>query len=1142
VPILIEMLLFAFVAVAGYFGVNAAIEAATVKAETASVGIRSLEEVRAAARAGYAMFLASVGAVALARFISLKRGRGNIFSPFVLPAAMMAAGLGLALQMGYGNPLTHQFWPGPQFAQGVLIASALGALIIVLPRDPIELTAPIEPVLPILMVATFVALRIWGKGTEAAPDTLINLGPIQPLEIVKIVFVLYLALYFGRRAAQLRFQRDRLFGLDFPRRKILIPAVLMLLLLFGAFVLVKDLGATLILSAVFLALFYIVTRAGGWVVLALAIVIAGIAAAAHVPAITQSPKVTLRLQMWLDPWYNALPFGDQTARARWAIASGGFGGRGLGAAPATALPAGHTDLVQAHLAEELGAAGVIVYILLLAAIAGQGLWIAAWNRTPERMLLAAGLSIFLVAQWAVIFGGTTGVLPLTGVVVPFLSWGKTGMIVFMLTAAMIARLAESGHARETTTELDEVRRGTMGTLGGELALLAGGVVVILLQGVVWGPATTVRGAVTFLAPQPGDPYDRVVNLHDPRLQIIADRLKRGEILDRNGEKIAGTNPETGEREYPLGDAMGTLLGPPEAIVLRPEWMIERQLDGTLRGYPDLPDGPAIWMASKPDGGERFLFVARSRQETPEDRQKAVEMAEGEEVRLLALSSPDFRPLLPLMRASRETIKQVSDDITSRTATVTIDAKLQVATANILKEAARKGKAAAAVVLDVDTGGVLARAQWPDFDPGSERFLRRLTDPDFPVKDKKFTGVYGPWPDKTGIRGIFQAGSVAKVVTSLIAARAGLLGSAPGCVARTGPVHPCKLHDGQGPYFTRPGWYKAIHDHPADPMHGDVEYIRGLAVSCNVYFGQLGLQLGPEAFVKLVEDGVEIGWDGRTIRPGKAGSRELAETAFGQAAALMSVSQLSRVGGAIAGGGVYRKCGQGMAKDAPCDERKLVEDPNTMVPILSGMQQVVLAGTARGLQIPPGVRLYGKTGTADAIGTRDEIVFGVPYNEWGPPNSWFLGIAESDQAPACQASTPRRIVATVVVPRGGLGARTAGPAAMQILAAAREMGYIVQPPAPGASPAPGAVASPGPGPPGVRTPPPVTILSPVPATPTPAAPPRAPGAAAPAPPGARPPSAPAPAPAASAPPPTAPATTTTPAPPVSPSPSAPPPGP
>jgi hypothetical protein len=239
--------------------------------------------------------------------------------------------------------------------------------------------------------------------------------------------------------------------------------------------------------------------------------------------------------------------------------------------------------------------------------------------------------------------------------------------------------------------------------------------------------------------------------------------------------------------------------------------------------------------------------------------------------------------------------------------------------------------------------------------------------------------------------------------------------------------------------------------------------------------------------------VEIGWSGKSIKPGKAGSRELAETAFGQNAALLSVSQLARVGGTVASGGIYKKCGPGMQLGAPCDERHIVNDPNLMVPILSGMEQVVLAGTARGLKGPAGVRIYGKTGTADAIGTKDEIVFGVPYNEWGPPNSWFLGVAEDEKAVPDQAHTPHRIVAVVVVPRGGLGARVAGPAAMEILTAAQSLGYMTPKAAPGqagASGAPGtAPASPAPGEKG-KGQAPLTILSPIPATPTPSAPPAA----------------------------------------------------
>src|SRR5438876_2060582 len=384
-------------------------------------------------------------------------------------------------------------------------------------------------------------------------------------------------------------------------------------------------------------------------------------------------------------------------------------------------------------------------------------------------------------------------------------------------------------------------------------------------------------------------------------------------------------------------------------------------------------------------------------------------------------------------------------------------------------------------------------------------MRRLTDPDFPVKDKKFTGVYGAWRDKTGVYGVFQAGSVSKVITSLAAARAGLLGSASQRVAKTGPIFGCTQRDAQGPFFTKPGWYKPIHDHPEDPIHGHIDYIKALAVSCNVYFGQLGLALGPDAFINLVKDGVEIGWNGKVISPGKPGSRELAETAFGQAAALVSVSQLARVGGTVASGGIYRKCGPGMELGPPCEERKILAQPGLAVPILSGMEQVVQAGTARGLVKPPGIRIYGKTGTADAIGTKDEIVFGVPYNEWGTPNSWFLGIAEDEHAEPDQASVPHRIVAAVVVPRGGLGARVSGPAAMEVLAAVQSLGYITPKAAaqPGAPAAPGApTGSPGPGAPGGKAP--ITVVSPVLATPTPSVPPpaavspgvRAPGVSAP----------------------------------------------
>jgi len=614
-----------------------------------------------------------------------------------------------------------------------------------------------------------------------------------------------------------------------------------------------------------------------------------------------------------------------------------------------------------------------------------------------------------------------------------------------------------------------------------------------LEGVIFASDISTRGVVTLLERKPGETSDHVAHNHDPRLESIARRIGRGDILDRNGVKIVGTTPD-GHREYPLHDAMGTLIGPPEAVVLRPAWNLERLLDPILRGYPEYDDGPGVWMAGPENGtSERMLFVVRSQVEEKEDRERAESLKQpGEDVRLLPLPSPDFHPLLPILRMGgpprEQAIAKLVADRSNRTAYVSIDSRLQLAIAPILKSWSHKGKAAAAVVMEADTGKVLARVQWPDFDPGSHAFQQRLFDPAF-FADKKWVGAYGPWPDKTGLFGIYQGGSAAKLYTALVAAREGALTTGPGCPMTNGPHFPCVSRDAQGPFFTKPGWYKAIHDFPEDSPHGHPDFIRGLAVSCNVYFGQLGLQLGPDAYKKMYADGVEMGWGGKSYDPGKAGSREMAETAFGQNAALMNVSQSARIVGTIASGGIYRKCPPSLERDAPCEQKQILKDPSLAVPILSGMTQVMAAGTGAGLKPPPGVRVYGKTGTADAIGTKEEIPWGVAFHEWGTPHSWFESISEPDSLPSCGPTNPGRIVMALVIPRAGQGARNAGPASMEVLAAMAQLGYFKPPQqgAPGAATAGGPPAGAGPQPGSASSQPGGFVPAPASAAPPPAAP-------------------------------------------------------
>ena len=225
---------------------------------------------------------------------------------------------------------------------------------------------------------------------------------------------------------------------------------------------------------------------------------------------------------------------------------------------------------------------------------------------------------------------------------------------------------------------------------------------------------------------------------------------------------------------------------------------------------------------------------------------------------------------------------------------------------------------------------------------------------------------------------------------------------------------CINRDAQGPYFTRPGWYAPVHDIAMDSPHGRLEFVKGLAMSCNVYFGQLGLQLGPDAFEKLVADGLEMGWGRGWYKAGKPGSRDLALTAFGQHAAMMSVWQAARMAGAIGGGGVYRKCPPSMELGARCEEKQLLQDPRQLAPVLGGMEQVMQIGTGRALVktpgVPPALRVYGKTGTADSIGIEEERPWGIAVGVYGKPHSWFVSLSEPLKvAPTpCAPTVSRRL--------------------------------------------------------------------------------------------------------------------------------------
>jgi cell division protein FtsW (lipid II flippase) len=1005
------------------WGVSIAPHHALIEAATRDGALlRTPEQVVATGWRGYALWLVGIAALAVGKAFGSRRTGSIAAGSWLLPALACATGLGLVMQLGYGDPLHAAGWPGERYADAVLLGGVLGALLLAVRFDLGEVLQKAQVPLVVAIVGTFAALALFGRGPEGS-DARILLGPVQPLEVVKVAFVLFLASYLGRRASQLRWHRHHAWGgrLRVPRPKLLLPALAVLVVLFLGLFLVRDLGPTLVLSAVFLVVLYLATGSPGWVGIAVAAVAVLVGAIAWHPDVVGSERVAIRLRMWLEPWLNGLPNGDQLAQSRWAIAAGGLEGLGLGAG--RAIPAGHTDLAIAHLAEELGFVGVAAYLLAMVAIIGGGFAVAGRNRTPERMLAAGGLSLLLAFQTAVILGGTTGMLPLTGIVAPFLSSGRTSTTVFVVLVALLVKLAEGGEVRADTEVLGEMRVTFAGAGAALAGLATGALLVLFVEGVALGPETSARGAVTTLA-------DGTVTVrYDPRVLAIADRIRRGALLDRQGRVLVGSD-EQNHRQWPLGDAFGTLAGPPTAEVLRPPWALERIHDQTLRGYGELPDGPAVWLG---EPGDHLLFAVPSRTERPQDRHRAQAMAQ--DVRLLPLPAPDLRGMVRLLHASDDEIERLAEDVDARSVRLTLDAELQQKAAAALAHWSKNAKAGAAVVIDVDSGEVLARVQVPDYDPSKPDWRAKVL-----AEDPVFTGVYGAWTDKTGPQGTVQAGSIAKLVTAVAAARTGQLGyQGQGCELQATPVFSCDHRDAQGPYFTEDGWKKPIHDFHKDAMHGQLDAVTALAVSCNVYFGQLGLQLGPEPYRDLVADGLQLGWSA-DFEPGDAGSRTLASTAFGQGTAALSPIQAARMVAMIGGGGVYRTCPSDLRLGQDCAETVLVPDRDALAPILAGMAATMTRGTGQGLKID-GVRIYGKTGTADARAHEDEEPYGLKAGQDAPTHSWFVALAEPADLPPCDTGSGERLAVAVLVARGGSGRAAAAPAAIDILKAAHDLGYL-----------------------------------------------------------------------------------------------------
>ncbi|MGH2377403.1 MAG: FtsW/RodA/SpoVE family cell cycle protein [Candidatus Limnocylindria bacterium] len=354
----------------------------------------------------------------------------------LLPLALGLTAIGLVLV----ERLAPDVLLLQQLTWTVVAAGAfVGAILI--PRDLSSL-ARFKYTWAILGIALLLSplLPVIGREINGA-RIWIQIGPanFQPAEAVKIVMVVFFAAYLEEHRELLATAPRRLGPLAVPPAPYLIPIVLMWAMAMGVMVLQKDLGATLLFFGIFLAMLYLATGRALYSLAGLGMLVAGGAVAAQVFA-----HVNARIVTWLEPFAEELRFDAsyQLVQGLFAFANGGLLGAGLGAGMPEQIPVVWSDFVFAAFTEEVGLVGALGLLALYLVFVFRGMAIALRAPTPFLQLLAGGLSFIVAFQALVIVGGNAKLIPLTGVTLPFLSYGGSSLVTNFVIVALLLRVSD----------------------------------------------------------------------------------------------------------------------------------------------------------------------------------------------------------------------------------------------------------------------------------------------------------------------------------------------------------------------------------------------------------------------------------------------------------------------------------------------------------------------------------------------------------------------------------------------------------------------------------------------------------------------------------------------------------------------------
>ena len=367
---------------------------------------------------------------------------GAFFTQFILgrrdgtdltlfPAAMLLASLGL-IMIGRLKPalfLTQMRW---------LLLGLIVYLVLVFLGERFLRLLSYPYLLGVFCLLLLCSALFFGTEIGGSRNWIV-FGPfaVQPSEFGKIVIIMFLAAYLTEHREVLTLPRHRLLWLKLPVLRFIAPLLLIWGIAILMFVVQRDLGSALLFFGIAVSMTYMATGRKSYVALAFAFFL-GAAALSY----SFFSHVRVRFNIWLDPWSDPSGSAYQVVQSLFALGSGGVWGAGFAHGHPNLIPEVHTDFIFAAIAEEMGLLGSLGVMLVFALFFYRAIRIALACREETRMLLAAGIAVVFLLQAFIIIAGVTKFLPLTGITLPFVSYGGSSMIASFMLLGILTVLSK----------------------------------------------------------------------------------------------------------------------------------------------------------------------------------------------------------------------------------------------------------------------------------------------------------------------------------------------------------------------------------------------------------------------------------------------------------------------------------------------------------------------------------------------------------------------------------------------------------------------------------------------------------------------------------------------------------------------------